>query len=150
VRVALDVANTGTRPGSEVVQLYLSLPPAAGEPPRLLRGFAKVRLSPGERQTVTFALGPRDLAFFDAARGRWIAPAGRYRVWVGTSSRDLPLAADVTLARTLAASPPVPRLPAPRVPAAADLLDNARCPSDVVARLVTGGLTVVGVLPATP
>ena len=46
--VSLSVMNNGTRPGKEVVQLYLGFPASAGEPPKLLKGFQKISLMPGE------------------------------------------------------------------------------------------------------
>ena len=74
LRVSVDVSNTGTRAGQEVVQLYVSDPQARLErPPHELKGFAKVSLQPGQRATVTLELGMRDLAYFDDARRTWVA-----------------------------------------------------------------------------
>nr|WP_260408393.1 beta-glucosidase [Planomonospora venezuelensis] len=87
--VRVTVRNTGSRPGVAVPQLYLQFPGGAGEPPRQLRGFAKVRLAPGEAATVTFRLPER--AFQIWRGGRWTTVPGRYTVHVGASSRDLPL-----------------------------------------------------------
>jgi beta-glucosidase len=55
------VTNAGRRVGSDVVQLYLAFPESAGEPPRQLRGFDRVRLVGGEKD-VAFDLGPRALS----------------------------------------------------------------------------------------
>jgi beta-glucosidase len=86
--VTVDVTNTGGRAGSEVVQCYLS--PGAGarddRPEQELRAFEKVRLEPGERRTVTFALADRAFARWD---GGWVIPAGSYEVRIGASSRDI-------------------------------------------------------------
>jgi beta-glucosidase len=88
--VEVTVTNTGDRPGTEVVQLYDGDDEATvRRAPRELRGFAKVALAPGEERDVTFALAPRDLAFWDAAAAGWRAEAGTFRVWAGRSSRDL-------------------------------------------------------------
>jgi beta-glucosidase len=88
VDVALRVKNTSRRAGSEVVQLYVATPAAAGEPPKQLKGYRKVALQPGESRRVRLRVRRDDLAVFD---GGWIVPRGRYTALVGTSSRDLPL-----------------------------------------------------------
>ncbi|GII04448.1 beta-glucosidase [Planobispora takensis] len=87
--VRATVRNTGKRAGVAVPQLYLQFPRGAAEPPRQLRGFAKVRLAPGESATVTFRLPAR--AFRIWRGGRWTTVSGGYTVRVGASSRDLPL-----------------------------------------------------------
>jgi beta-glucosidase len=89
VTVTVLVTNTGARPGTEVVQLYVSFPSAAGQPPRQLKGFAKVRLDPGATADVTLRLDPGDLAAYDEATGAWVVHPGRYELLVGPSSRDL-------------------------------------------------------------
>jgi beta-glucosidase len=86
VTAKVRVRNTGDREGAEVVQLYVGFPPSAGEPPRVLKAFRKVRLDPGQRATVTLSLDRRDLSVW---RGGWVSPAGRYRLMVGSSSRDI-------------------------------------------------------------
>lgn len=121
VEVAVDVANTGERRGSEVVQLYVEpLAPAVARPLRELKDFAKVTLDPGESTAVRFQLGPRAFAYYDPAdavwgilgahssvpastRGLhrsepgWYVDPGAYRIAVGRSSRDLSGSVDVTL-----------------------------------------------------
>ncbi|GGT03633.1 hypothetical protein GCM10010156_71880 [Planobispora rosea] len=87
--VRATVRNTGSRAGVAVPQLYLRFPGGAGEPPRQLRGFTKVRLAAGQSATVTFRLPER--AFQIWRGGRWATVPGRYTVYVGASSRDLPL-----------------------------------------------------------
>jgi beta-glucosidase len=96
VHVEVDVTNTGSRSGAEVVQLYLTFPPAAGEPPHQLKRFDKIDLRPGERRRVQFTLDQRAFSVWDAAAQRWTTGAG-YQVAAGTSSRDLPLSAPVTV-----------------------------------------------------
>ena len=88
--VSVRVTNTGHRAGAEVTQLYLGAPAAAHEPPKQLKGYAKVSLRPGETRTVTFRLGRDDLATWSA--GRWVVAPGRYRVLVGGSAGDIRLA----------------------------------------------------------
>ena len=76
------------RPGAATLQLYLVSPPAAQEPPKQLKGYAKVNLAPGHGQLVLFRLRPSDLAYYDQSNQFTIAP-GRYTVLVGTSSTEL-------------------------------------------------------------
>ena len=91
VEVSVDVANVGTRPGKEVVQLYLRDPVASVVVPvQRLRGFEKLALAPGEARTVRFTLGPGELSLLDA-RLQWVVEPGAFEVAVGSSSRKLPL-----------------------------------------------------------
>jgi beta-glucosidase len=87
--VKVRVRNTGDREGAEVVQLYVGFPRGAGEPPKVLKAFRKVQLDPGARATVTLGLHRRDLSIWDSGRSRWTSPTGRYRLMVGSSSRDI-------------------------------------------------------------
>ncbi|MFP5208627.1 MAG: glycoside hydrolase family 3 C-terminal domain-containing protein [Acidobacteriota bacterium] len=89
--VRVDVANTGRRAGAEVVEVYVGHPAADGEPPHLLRGFAKVELQPGETKPVSITLDARSFSIYDAAAHRWTFRPGTYEILAGTSSRDLPL-----------------------------------------------------------
>ena len=89
VAVSLEVTNVGRRAGAEVVQLYLAAPAAARQPPRRLKGFAKVQLAPGATTEVCLRLDRDDLAAFDEATGTWVVHQGTYEVLVGRSSRDL-------------------------------------------------------------
>jgi beta-glucosidase len=89
VAVEVDVQNTGSRAGAEVVQLYVNDPIASvSRPPLQLRGFEKVRLEPSERRTVRFVLGPDALEYLDAHLQRVVEP-GAFRVMIGRSSRDI-------------------------------------------------------------
>ncbi len=92
--VAVDVRNTGTRAGAEVVQVYVGSPAAAGEPPKQLRGFAKVSLQPGQTSRVSITLDPRSFSIWNNG---WTTVTGQYTVMVGTSSRSLPLQRSVTI-----------------------------------------------------
>jgi beta-glucosidase len=89
LKVAVTLTNTGSRAGSEVVQLYVrDLVGSVTRPLKELKGFQKVALGPGESREVVFALKPSDLAFYTAA-GRFEAEPGAFRVFVGGSSRDV-------------------------------------------------------------
>jgi len=98
---SVTVRNTGSAVGREVVQVYLTAPGNAIPKPALeLRAFAKTKaLKPGEAETLTFTLTPRDLASFDAPSSSWVAEAGTYTVKVGASSEDIKLTAIFTKAR---------------------------------------------------
>ena len=87
IRVHVEVANTGARAGTEVVQCYVSAPDSrVRRAPRDLRAFARVDLDPGERRTVTLAVPVRDLAFYDAGAAAWVVEPLTYRLGVGPSS----------------------------------------------------------------
>ena len=98
VQIGFDLTNTGPFMGAEVPQLYLGFPAAAGEPPKLLKGFQKISLSPGQTQHVTFNLDWEDLANWDATAHGWIVTPGSFQVMVGASSRDIRLTGAFTVA----------------------------------------------------
>ena len=89
--VAFTVKNSGKRPGTEIAQVYASLPASAGEPPNRLVGWVRVELAPGESKRVTVPI-PRDrLTIYNEASKKWQIIPGTYALHVGGSSRDLPL-----------------------------------------------------------
>jgi beta-glucosidase len=86
VTATVDVANTGTRAGDDVVQLYIHDPVASiSQPVRRLRGFQRVTLAPGEKQTITFTLDKSDFGFYDNS-GRYVVEPGTIDVYAGDSS----------------------------------------------------------------
>jgi len=91
VQVALDVANTGSRAGAEVVQLYVDFPPGLGEPPGQLKGFQKLYLDVGETEVLTFTLTADELSYWDTSISGWTVPTGTFQIDVGASSRDIRL-----------------------------------------------------------
>ena len=91
------VRNTGARAGTDIVQLYVSLPEAQGHPPRRLAAWQRISLAPGEAKTVVLTLDPHVLKRWDAHAEAWRIPAGEYRVDVGASSEDDRLSATVAL-----------------------------------------------------
>jgi beta-glucosidase len=91
------VTNSGSRPGAEVVQLYVSDPAGTGEPPEQLKGFRKIFLKPGESRQVSLTLTYSDLAQWDTAVHAWTVVPGQYRVDVGSSSRDIRLTRTITV-----------------------------------------------------
>lgn len=92
ISVSVDVKNTGTRAGEEVVQLYVKhLDSAVERPLKELKGFARVALQPGETTTVRLTLKGEQLAYWDAARHRFTVEDGRVMVMLGSSSVDIKL-----------------------------------------------------------
>jgi beta-glucosidase len=98
--VTANVTNTGRRAGADVVQLYLSEPASAGEPPKQLKGFQKVQLNPGQTRQVRFTLSAQDVSYWDSNAQNWTVPAGHFQVMVGDSSDNLPLTGGFAVTRT--------------------------------------------------
>ena len=97
VKVTFTVANTGSREGSEIAEVYAALPAAAQEPPKRLVGFTKVKLNPGEKKNVTVEIEPKYLSIFDEQKDDWSLLPGDYTIMVGGSSDSLPLKGAVNL-----------------------------------------------------
>ncbi|HET7723040.1 MAG TPA: glycoside hydrolase family 3 C-terminal domain-containing protein [Propionibacteriaceae bacterium] len=97
--VGVSVTNTGDVPGAEVVQVYLGIP-SAGQPPKRLVGFSKVRLEPGETRRVEIAVDPAStnhpLSVWSDADHGFVVPHGQFAVYVGSSS-DAEACATVTV-----------------------------------------------------
>jgi beta-glucosidase len=85
------VKNTGKRTGTEIAQIYASLPDTAGEPPKRLVGWIRVELRPGEAKQVSVPVGRDRLTVYDDVSDSWKLIAGSYVVCVGDSSQNLPL-----------------------------------------------------------
>ncbi|MET4675721.1 MULTISPECIES: glycoside hydrolase family 3 N-terminal domain-containing protein [unclassified Luteibacter] len=86
VTVSATVKNTGSRAGTEVVQLYVrNLGASLEQPVRSLQGFQRVSLQPGESKQVTFPLGFAELSFWNRQSVQVVEPT-RYTVWVGGRS----------------------------------------------------------------
>jgi beta-glucosidase len=86
VTVSVDVKNTGSVAGTEVVQLYVRNTEASVEQPlRELKGFARIALAPGESKHVTFPLGFDELNFYNAESKKTVEPT-TYDIWIGGSS----------------------------------------------------------------
>lgn len=86
------IENTGKSVGAEVVQMYVQSPDKSGATPvRQLKGFHRVLLRPGEREQVVFPITEDSLAYWDVAKHDWAVRHGAYTIYIGTSSRSLPL-----------------------------------------------------------
>ncbi len=85
--VTAEVQNTGSVAGDEVAQLYLHQKYGSdSRPVRLLKGFERITLQPGEKKTVRFSLGPEELGYWSTARGKWVQEAAPFDLWVGGDS----------------------------------------------------------------
>ena len=91
--VSLTVRNTGTRAGSEIVQLYVDRPKTSTivGPLRQLKGFCKVELAPGEVKTVAIPLDDKTFRFWDIHSDSWAVEGGIYSIHVGASVQDIRL-----------------------------------------------------------
>jgi beta-glucosidase len=99
-KVHVDVENTGSRGGTETVQLYVHERFApVSTPVKQLRGFSQVALAPGEKKTVTLTLGPKDLMLLDRTM-HWVVVPGTFDIMIGKSSADIPLAGTLTVERS--------------------------------------------------
>lgn len=101
--VTIQVKNDGKVVGATVPQLYLSFPAEnvpLNTPPKVLRGFDKITLEPGETRHITFDLTRKDVSFWDVVAQDWNVPAGEFEVRVGLSSRDIRQTARLQLRST--------------------------------------------------
>jgi beta-glucosidase len=89
--VHFTVKNIGKRAGTEIAEVYATLPKGADEPFKRLAGWKRVTLAPGESQIVTVAIDPRILQMFDESSDAWNFAVGDYGIFVGPSSETTPL-----------------------------------------------------------
>ena len=92
LEVSVDVKNTGSIAGADVVQLYIATPGAPAElelPIKRLLGFEKINLQPDETKTVNFTVDVKDMAFFDTEDDRYEVYNGTYEVQIGKSSKEI-------------------------------------------------------------
>ena len=90
LKVSVDVTNTGSVDGAEIVQLYINdVKSTIDRPVKELKNFEKVYLKAGETKTVTFEIDAQDLSYFDADKHEWVAEPGKFKVLLGSSSEDI-------------------------------------------------------------
>jgi len=100
VTVSFDVTNTGRKPGAEIAQLYVGDGHSAvPRPVKELKGFAKVRLNPGETMRVSLTLDRRAFSYYDVDKKDWHAEPGAFTILVGSSSAKIELEGLFTLSR---------------------------------------------------
>jgi beta-glucosidase len=97
VTVSFTVKNTGSRAGEEIAQVYAALPADAGEPPKRLVGWSKMRLNPGESRDVAVKVPVEYLSIYGENPDGWKLVPGSYTFMAGPSSRELPLTSKVDL-----------------------------------------------------
>jgi beta-glucosidase len=83
----VQIKNTGSRPGTEVAQLYIrAVAASAGpRPVRELKGFQKILLQSGESRDATFTLSGKELGYYDS-KGNWLVEPGKYQLWISKDS----------------------------------------------------------------
>lgn len=97
--ISVTVKNTGKYDGAEIVQVYVShVDPTIFKAEKELKAFTKVRLAPGESKVVRFVLDGTAFDFYNAEKGEWQVESGRYRIFIGASSRDLRASVDISVA----------------------------------------------------
>jgi beta-glucosidase len=97
VHLSFKVTNTGNRAGAEIAEVYAALPDSAGEPPKRLVGWSKVKLNAGESKEAKIELDALYLSIFNVERDGWQLVPGEYTFLVGGSSQSLPLKEAVNL-----------------------------------------------------
>ena len=91
ITFTVPVTNTGSRAGSETVQLYISAIKSKVERPvKELKAFQKVMLQPGETRNVTLTIGADALSYYDETTSSWRTDPGKYEALIGTASNQLP------------------------------------------------------------
>ena len=132
--ISCDVTNTGSRAGSETVQLYVShRSPIVFTAAQELKGFEKITLQPGETKTVSFVLNRRDLCYYDVVAKDWLVEGGSYEIRLGASSRDIRLSATIEAALDVGLHLPDHRADAPCY---YDLSNGISVPDDAFAAVL--------------
>jgi beta-glucosidase len=86
VTVSVDVTNTGTMEADEVAQFYTrDLVASVARPVRELKGFRRIHLRPGEKQTVSFTISEKDLSFYDQSM-QLVTEPGEFQAWIARDS----------------------------------------------------------------
>jgi len=97
IRVSVDIKNSGSYFGEEVVQLYIQdVISTVSTPVKELKGFSRIGLEPGQERTVTFELTPEHLALYNISLERVVEP-GQFKVFIGSSSEDIRASGDFTV-----------------------------------------------------
>jgi beta-glucosidase len=97
-QVSFTVKNAGQKDGAEVAQVYVELPASAGESFKRLVAWQRLWLAAGDSKQVSLMLDPLYLSIFDVEKNKWSEVTGEYKILVGGSSNDTPLAAEFNFA----------------------------------------------------
>lgn len=96
VVLSVDVTNTGSVEGKEVIQVYLSQPESTRpKPPKQLKAFKKIALKPGETKTIAFTITRKIFEEYNEMLHEWVVEPGKSLLFIGNSSRNLPLSVEV-------------------------------------------------------
>lgn len=102
VTVSVDIKNTGSVPGKEIIQLYVGDKKSTViRPVKELKEFGKVDLEPGETKTLTFELGKRAFAYYNTQIHDWHVESGEFDIMIGKSSREIVLTSTITVESTV-------------------------------------------------
>lgn len=94
----VTIKNTGTRPGDEVVQLYVrEKNPHLTRPTKELRGFERVGLAPGQAKSITFTLPAKKLAYYDETVHAFVVDPGAYELMIGSTSQDIRIKGEIVV-----------------------------------------------------
>jgi beta-glucosidase len=100
VEVALNLRNSGSRAGAEVVELYVhDGHSSVDRPVKELKGFRRVELAPGETKAIRFTLDRSAFAYYSTAKKDWVAEPGEFEILVGASSQDIKLKGNLELTK---------------------------------------------------
>ncbi|PEC56571.1 glycosyl hydrolase [Bacillus cereus] len=110
VSVRVNVKNTGSIAGKEIVQLYIKdVESSMIRPEKELKGFEKVELQPGEEKTVSFTLNKRSFAYYNVEWKDWHVETGEFEILVGKSSKEIVLHDSIFVQSTTIIRKPVHR-----------------------------------------
>lgn len=102
LKVTVNVKNTGTVVGKEIVQLYVrDVESSVSRPKKELKGFEKIELQPGEKKAITFTLNKRAFAYYDTDLQDWYVETGKFQILIGKNSNDIVLSETVHVETTL-------------------------------------------------
>ena len=87
--ITFTLTNTGNYYGSEVAQIYVGFPAQAQEPPKILSGFERIYLAPGESKEVALVLSRKDISYWNVVNQQWAVASGTYTVWISTSANNV-------------------------------------------------------------
>ena len=94
--MSVDLVNTGSRSGAEIIQLYVQdIECSTDRPPKELKKFEKVKLEQNERKTVEFILTTGDFSFYNDSTHSWVVESGTFNILLGSSSRDIHLQKEI-------------------------------------------------------
>ncbi len=90
ITASVTIENSGMRPGSETVQLYIEdVESSVKRPVKELKGFKKISLNPGETAKIEFVLNEESLAFYDEVENKFRTETGSFKIHIGSASNDI-------------------------------------------------------------